>query len=139
MSVNLFLDGIDELRKALRDMPDDLTNDAIAIVATAAEDAASELRSVYPNGPMRDGVVVTDRSQLHQAKFTVESRTDQAVWWEFGTQNRTTQKGWNRGAEPAHKDRGLVTIARKHRVTMRAALIALVQSAGFMVTEDLSG
>jgi len=134
-SVNLFLDGLDELRKALRDMPDELTNDAIAIVATAAADTASEVKTVYPTGPMRDGVVVTDRSHQYQARFVVESRTPQAVWWEYGTENRVTKQGWNRGSEPAHKDQGLVSIAKRHRVLMKAALVALVQSAGFMVTE----
>jgi hypothetical protein len=134
-AVNLFLDGLDELRKALRDMPDELTNDAMAIVATAAEDTASEVRSVYPAGPMREGVDVTDRSHQYQAKFVVQSHTPQANWWEFGTQNRHTQQGWNRGAEPAHKDRGLIAIAKRHRATMHAALVALVRSAGFMVTE----
>ena len=116
-------------------MPDELTNDALAIVATAAEDTASELRGVYPSGPMQDGVVVSDRSVQYRARFVVESQTEQAVWWEFGTENRTTQEGWNRGAEPAHKDTGLISIAKRHRVTMRAQLIALVESAGFHVTE----
>jgi len=134
-SVNLFLDGLDELRKALRDMPDELTNDAIAIVATAAADTASEIKTVYPTGPMREGVVVTDRSHQYQARFVVESRTPQATWWEFGTENRRTKQGWNRGSEPAHKDQGLVSIAKRHRALMKAALIALVQSAGFLVTE----
>jgi hypothetical protein len=135
-SVNLFLDGLDELRKALRDMPDELTNDALAIVATAAADTASELRGVYPSGSMEDGVVVTDRSHQYQARFVVESRTPQASWWEYGTENRHTQQGWNRGSEPAHKDTGLVSIAKRHRARMTAALIALVQAAGFNVTES---
>jgi hypothetical protein len=134
-SVNVFLDGLDELRKALRDMPDELTNDAIAIVATAAEDTASELRGVYPDGPMADAVKVADRSHQYQARFVVQSPTKEAGWWEYGTQNRHTQQGWNRGAEPAHKDKSLGGIAKRHRAAMKAALIALVQSAGFMVTE----
>jgi hypothetical protein len=135
VSVTLLLDGLDDLRKALQDMPDALTNDAIGIVAGAAHDCADELKTVYPPGPMADHVVVEDRSQQYQARFVVESTTEQAVWWEFGTQNRQTQQGWNRGSEPAHPQRGLISLARKHRVTMRAELVALVQEAGFDVRD----
>lgn len=135
MPVNLFLDGLDELRNALRDMPDQLTNDAIAIVATAAHDTASDIKGQYPSGPMRDGVVVVDRSAPYRARFVVESRTAQAVWWEFGTQNRVTQQGWNRGAEKAHPDQSLIRIAKFYRARMHAALVELVRSAGFTVTE----
>jgi len=135
MPVNVFLDGLDELRKALRDMPDELTNDAIVIVLTAANNTASQVKAAYPSGPMRDGVSVTDRSVQYQAHFVVESDTDEAVWWEFGTQNRHTQQGWNRGAEPAHPERGLIGIAKRERAAMHAALVELVRRAGFMVTE----
>lgn len=136
MSVHVLLDGLDELRQALRDMPAELTNDALAIVASAADDTASEVRSVYPSGPMRNDVVVVDRSRQHQARFVVESRSEAAVWWEFGTENRTTQQGWNRGAAPAHPDVAVLAIAKRHRAPMRAQLIALVERAGFTVTED---
>jgi hypothetical protein len=138
MSVTLLLDGLDELRKALRDMPDALTNDALAIVATAAEDTATAVKAVYPNTVMDEGVFVVDRSQQYQAKFVVESRTSMAIWWEYGTANRTTQLGWNRGAEPAHPDQGLISIAKRNRARMTAALIALVQDAGFDVHESLA-
>jgi hypothetical protein len=133
--MSVLLDGLDELRKALHDMPDELTNAALAIVATAAEDTAAEVRTVYPTGPMRDQVVVSDRSEPYKARFVVESRAPQAHLWEWGTQNRYTQQGWNRGAAPAHKDHGLVSIAIRHRARMKAALIALVESAGFEITE----
>jgi hypothetical protein len=135
VSVNLFLDGLDDLRKALRDMPDELTNEAIGIVAGAAHDCAEELKSVYPPGPMAAHVIVEDRSRQYEARFFVESQTDQAVWWEYGTQNRQTQQGWNRGAEPAHPQQGLITLAMKHRATMRRELVALVQEAGFDVRD----
>lgn len=134
MSANVFLDGLDELRKALHDMPDELTNEAIAIVATAAADTASEIKTVYPAGPMRDAVTVSDRSGPYLARFVVESPTAEASWWEWGTENRHTQKGWNRGSEKAHPDQSLVGVAKPHRAAMRAALIALVERAGFTVT-----
>jgi hypothetical protein len=136
MGVTVDLEGIDELTQALQNMADHLTNEALEIVATAAADTMTELKSVYPDGPMRAAVHVEDRSVQYQARFVVVSPTDEAEWWEFGTQNRHTQKGWNRGAEPAHRDRGLLPIAVRHRKAMRAALVAMVQREGFDVSDD---
>ena len=113
--MSVLLDGLDELRLALHDMPDALTNAALEIVATAAADTAAEVKTVYPTAAMRDAVVVSDRSEPYKARVVVESRTPQAHWWEWGTENRHTQQGWNRGSEPAHPDRGLVGIAKRHR------------------------
>jgi hypothetical protein len=136
MSVTVDLDGINELTKALRDMPAHLTNEAIVIVLSAANDTQDELKRVYPDGPMSQAVHVEDRSRQYQARFVVVSPTEQATWWEFGTQNRVTKKGWNRGSEPAHKDRGLLSIAKRNRKAMRAALVAMVVREGFDVVDD---
>lgn len=135
-SVTVDLDGIDELTQALRDMPDHLTNEAIVIVLSAANDTRDELKRVYPEGPMSAALHVEDRTRQYQARFVVVSPTEQATWWEFGTENRHTQKGWNRGKEPAHKDKGLLSIAKRNRRLMRAALVAMVQREGFDVSDD---
>lgn len=138
-SVWVLLEGLDELRKALRDMPERLHANADVIVANAAWDTARELLSVYPgNGPLRRGVVVEDRSSALQSRHVVVSRSREAEWWEFGTQNRRTQKGWNRGAAPAHAN-GLIALARPHRKDMRRQLIEMLRGEGFAVHEDASG
>lgn len=133
--MSVLLDGLDELRLALHDLPAELAYEAMAIVGDAAEAAAAELRTVYPGEWMSAHVYVANRSEPYIARFTVLSQTSEAGWWEYGTQNRHTQKGWNRGAAPAHKDQGLGSIAKRHRIVMKAALIALVRAAGFDVTE----
>ena len=136
-SVMVAFEGLDELRKALRDLPDELEAQARVIVEDAANKTAGELLAAYPHyGALHNGVHVVDKSSKLQARFVVESRSHEASWWEFGTQNRHTQKGWNRGAAPAHPGQGLVPLAGRNRRAMRGDLVALVRANGFDVVDD---
>lgn len=137
MGVRVNLDGLGTLREALMKLPAELEAAASRIVEHAATDTAARLLGVYPgHGPLRAGVHVVDKSTQWTAKWRVESRSAEAEWWEFGTQNRHTQQGWNRGSTPAHKDTGLISIARTRRRQMVAELIDFVRDQGFIVTED---
>jgi hypothetical protein len=139
-SMRIVFEGLDELRKALRDLPAALQAEAATIVEDTAYDAARDLLAAYPPepGPLRNGVVVVDRSSRWQARWDVKSKSKQASWWEFGTQNRHTQQLWNRGAAPAHRDQGLVPIAIRHRRTMLDKLIEVVKRNGpFEITEEV--
>lgn len=139
MGVKVNLEGLGTLREALMKMPETLRAEASAIVERAATDSADRLLAVYPqkNGALQQGVYVVDKSTQWTAKWAVESRSKEAEWWEFGTQNRHTQEGWNRGSTPAHKDQGLISIAKARRRAMVAELIAFVREQGFVVTEGL--
>jgi hypothetical protein len=50
------------------------------------------------------------------------------------TQNRITAKGWKRGAGPAHPDRGVIGIAKKHRAAMYRLFTPLLERLGFSVS-----
>jgi len=137
MSVRVLLQGNNELRDALGKLPEALNLEARAIVRTAAETTAAQLRSVYPQGgtgAMRRGVKVTTRDTTTTVSAKVRSTTDEATYWEYGTQVRRTSQGFNRGAMPAATGRGLISLAQRNRRRMLDELVALVREAGFTVT-----
>jgi len=136
-SLVLTLDGIGELSQALSDLPAELQAEARVIVHAAAIAAADDLRTAYGSSKMADHVYVVDNSVPMQEKWTVESRAKEAVWWEFGTQNRHTQAGWNRGSAPAHRDQGLMTIAKRIRREMYDGLRMMASLEPFYQTEIL--
>jgi Bacteriophage HK97-gp10, putative tail-component len=137
VSVRVLLEGNNELRAALGSLTEELNQEARAIVHEAAQQTASQLRSVYPRGrtgAMQRGVKVTTRDTTTTTSAKVRSTTDEATYWEYGTQVRRTNAGFNRGAMPAATGHGLISLASRNRRQMLDDLVALVRSAGFTVT-----
>lgn len=133
-------EGMSELRKEIRGLPPLLAQKAEARVTDAAGNAATALRDAYPAGPtggLRRGVRVTSSRRKSLVVATVISSAPEAHLWEFGTQVRRTQRGWNRGAEPAHYNQGIVGIAIRYRRLLLAQLIAIVEEQGLPVTGDV--
>lgn len=130
----LMFDGMDELKIVLRQLPVELRDEATEPVVNAGETAASALRQNYPPGPMRDGVKVKTERSTFGVSVTVKSTAPESHLWEFGTQNRKTLQGWNRGKAPSHKPEGLVPIAQRNRKRMDQQLIDIVRKAGFEVS-----
>jgi len=135
MGVTLQWEGLDEFRAALRALPAQLEAEATTTIDGAAQTTADRLTAAYPDktGELRAGVSV----QKFSMSAIVVSASPVAHLWEFGTQVRETQKGFNRGAEPAHYNLGLVGIAEQERREMYADLIAIVEEAGFDVIGTL--
>jgi hypothetical protein len=139
VSVRVLLQGNNELRNALKQLPADLNRQARDIVHGAATATAATLRSVYPRGAtgaLRDGVTVTTSDSVTTTTATVRSRAKEAAWWEYGTQVRRTAAGFNRGAMPAATGHGLISIAARERRQMTAQLVELVRAAGFEVSQS---
>jgi HK97 gp10 family phage protein len=136
VSARVLLEGVDELRDALQRLPADLNREARGEVVAAAEGAAADLRAAYPEktGNLRRGVKVTTTESTASTVAIVKSTAKHAHLWEFGTENRRTQKLFNRGAMPAQYDRGLVGIAIRRRRRLEQALVAIVERHGFQVT-----
>jgi HK97 gp10 family phage protein len=131
MSAQVKWEGLDELRKQLQALPKDLNREARGRVIAAANSAADDLKQAYPKGDtgnLRKGVKVKVEESEVATHAVVRSSAAHAHLWEFGTQNRKTQKLWNRGSGPAHYDQGLVGIASKKRRNLNANLIAIVKS-----------
>jgi hypothetical protein len=136
MSVRIVLDGFSEFSEMLGAMPAAFTDASRSAVQQAADRTEAETIAGYPGtGHMRAGVKQTQEPG-GDATFAVvvHSTAPEAHLWEYGTENRSTQQGWNRGAEPAHRDQSLIAIADSHRQDMNASLAAMVSNAGFEVT-----
>jgi hypothetical protein len=137
MPVKVVWDGLVEFEQALAAIPTVVTDRSQAIVTAAADATKTETIAGYPNttGHMRAGVhTVEDTSKDATFAIEVRSTAPEAHLWEYGTQNRHTQRGWNRGSEPAHADRSLLAISEAHGPAMQAQLSGLVASLGFEVT-----
>jgi hypothetical protein len=138
MAVRLQLQGMTEFRAALRQLPEDLADEAGVIVQAQAENVAGQIESGYPQGPtgnLKRGVTVASSSASRfGAGAIVRSRAPHASIFEKGTTQRRTGKGWNRGAmpQPDVSQRMIPKVIRA-RQRMMAALIDLVRRAGFQV------
>jgi Bacteriophage HK97-gp10, putative tail-component len=136
----LRLDGLAELREALKALPAELVREAGVIVHAQAEAAASEMVSAYPvhTGNLRNHVRVelsSDRpgsSWLQSASARVTNRAKHAAIFEYGTGERRWANGKSTGRMPA--GRVFIPIAMQRRRIMLAALIDLVERSGLHVS-----
>ena len=121
--------GLRELKADLRRLPTELRDEGRAIVLDAANAAADELRSKYPEGPtgnLRRGVRVTQGTE--QTKFgiavKVKNIAPHAIIYERGSELRSF-RGANRGKmRPSHL---FVRTLSKHRRAMYEELADLVR------------
>jgi hypothetical protein len=144
--------GLEQLQRALRDVPDHIDEGAANIVKLSMNEAASDLKATYPLGPpgrhTEDGTPiepgalragVKKRFRINRRGYavgTVRSLAPHSHLYEFGTAFRQTAAGWNRGRVKSFEERGmvgLVGIAERERREMQSALYALVRNAGFLI------
>lgn len=137
MSVTVKLVGLEDFRRALRNLPQELVEESSHIVVTAAENAKRQLQSVYPQGPtgnLRSKIVVRTVPSRLTAQARLLSQAPHAHLYEFGTRNRRTDKGWRRGRMPkAAASDAAIPVFIQARRRMVQALIGVVQRAGFLV------
>lgn len=141
MSVKLQIDGLTEFREALRQLPQELTAEAGAIVLAIAEEAGQQIQAAYPQGPtgnLKRRVTVTkEPSSAFGVRATVRSRAPHASIFEKGTGQRQTRTGANRGRMPvAPPNEQMIPIAIRARRRMVLALIQMLQRAGLVVTQS---
>jgi len=131
MPVTLKMTGLTELRAALRNLPEELTGEASAIVLAHAEEAQRRIESGYPQGPtgnLKRGVVTQRSSSRFTAGATVLSRAKHAYLYEHGF----TRKGKNTARKTPQ---AMIPIVVRVRAQMVRSLIQLVRSVGFEVNE----
>lgn len=132
---------MDELRAALRALPEDMAREASEIVQTQAEFARQDIQRVYPSvtGTLANRV---DTSKATTSRFgagtVVRSRAPHSAMYEFGTKPRRTASGANRGRMPAaDASKAMIPIVIRRRRQMVAKLIELVRRAGFTVDAEV--
>lgn len=137
MSVKLQMDGLAEFRRALRNLPADLTEEASAIVLAHAEEADRQITNAYPEGPtgnLKRGVTTERNTSRFSTSAIVRSRAKHAWIFENGTRLRKTRQGASRGVMPAAQlAQKMIPIVIRRRRAMVQALIQLVRRAGFEV------
>lgn len=136
----LELQGLAELRAALRNLPKVLTGEASHVVEGAANGAASTVKSNYARGKtgnLIEGVVVEHGSfGQFAAGAIVKSKAKHAWIYENGTQVRHTAKGAHRGVMPAPSPpgRAFIPVMIKARKQMYLKLADLLKRHGLQVT-----
>jgi hypothetical protein len=137
MASSVKLEGLEAFRRALRNLPEDLKNDAAEIVRGTADDAKGEVQRVYHEGPtgnLRRGVTKQEEHGRFGVSAVVRSRAKHSLIYERGTQARRTRTGANRGRMPeAPESDRMIPIVVKHRKRMTERLKDLVRKAGFQV------
>ena len=129
-------EGLDELKEILRYFPAHLTAAASAEIMDEANGAAAEIREDYPevSGNLKGHVSVV---QLSAGEFgaaaQVRSTAKHAHLYEYGTQTRQTDLGYNRGAMPAKPVVGAVMGRRRRQLYRR--LIRMMELEGLEVRE----
>lgn len=141
MSATLRWDGLDELRLALRNMPQDLTAEAAHIVEGAANGAEVDIRAEYNQvtGNLRDGLRQT---HFEDSKFSVgvllKSTSPHAWLWDNGSEARHWASGKSTGTmwgktPPQHTFVRTVVRARRR---MYEQLQQMLERHGLTVTGD---
>jgi hypothetical protein len=131
--------GLTEFKTALRNLPEELTDEGGDIVATASERAQRETQSGYPQGPtgnLRARVTREQESASSKfgASFRVRSGAPHSYIFENGTRTRQTAKGANRGRMPeAAESQKMIPVVIRNRRVMFERLKDLVRKAGFQV------
>jgi hypothetical protein len=142
--------GLDDLRKRLLELPQEMTELAEAIIAEAAEGSAAEIREAYPVGPgddeyeggnLRKGVRVR-RETAHKpysVRLAVRSTAQHATLFEVGTvvrynisrNKQLLKKPANRGFMPGANI--FVPIVVRRRREMYEDLTAVIEQVGLDV------
>ena len=137
MSASITFDGLDELREALRRLPEELAAEASGIVLEAARDASSDIEGAYPErtGNLKHGLFIFESAaSKFGAGAVLKNRAQHAYMFEYGTQARHNAIGANRGSMPP----GNVFIPRvlKHRRRMYERLKAMLVRHGATVSGE---
>ena len=139
MANNRFaMDGLAELKAALRNLPKELQAESSAIVYANADKARDELRAEYAKhtrtGNLANHVTVSKRPGQFGAAALVKNTAKHAHLFENGTQARHTDIGANRGAMPA--GHVFVPIMIRRRRVMYEVLKELLVKHGLIVSGD---
>ncbi len=133
----LVIDGLDELRAALRRLPEELAAQASRIVMANANAAAFEIKTGYAShrisGDLQDKVQVEHVAMGRGgAGSRVTNSSKIANIFENGTMVRHTARGYNRGASPP--GHVFIPAITRWRRRMYEELAALLVRNGLEVT-----
>lgn len=134
-------DGLAELKAALRNLPQRLTQEASNIVEHTAQQMKDDVQAAYRakvkeevTGNLVNRVVISRSTGGFITGAVVKNNAPHAYIFEHGTQVRHTDLGYNRGRMPP--GRVFVPIAVRRRREMFNALKSMVERNGLTVIGD---
>lgn len=131
----IVFDVLEELKKSLRELPQEMHGEAEHIVDGESNGAALEIRSKYGqvSGKLVQGVVVerVERTRFFAGRRVV-NKSPLAQVYENGTQVRHTELGYNRGRMPAAHV--FVPVMIRRRKAMYEKLRDMMRRKGLKVT-----
>lgn len=137
MSTRFYFEGLDEFRRALRDLPEHLAQEAGGIIEEETAGAEVEIGAAYSahsrSGKLRRALrrrIVKDRVSV---TGEVRNTSRLAIILENGSQARHTDIGANRGSmPPAHV---FVPVMQRRRRRTYERLKEMMVREGLLVTE----
>ena len=134
MSASVRWSGFSEFLREFGSIPERLKSEGMGIVVEETEGAANEIRQAYPRvtGTLAKRVRTSYPSTSILVGL-VRSQAPHAHLYEFGTRQRRTSKGANRGVMPAANPAVVVPIARRRRSRMARRMVDMLRRMGFQV------
>lgn len=129
--------GLTEFLRDFGSIPERLHTDGMGIIREETEGAAVEIAQAYP----RKTGTLAKRVKTFYPSTTilvglVRSMAPHAHLYEFGTKQRKTANGANRGVMPAANPEVVVPIARRRRARMARRMVDMLRRAGFQVGNE---
>jgi hypothetical protein len=136
MSARLTIQGLEELRAALRRLPEDLAGEAAHLIEARGNGAVATIKAGYPkrSGELRDKLAVTHTRSRVGARSVIRNTSKHALPFDVGTQAaRQTRGGANRGSAPANPI--FSQTIRRERRGLQDDLRDLLVRHGLLVTD----
>lgn len=134
MSAKVQWQGLDEFLREFGAIPQHLHEEGMGIIREETEGAAAEISQAYPRktGTLASRVRTSYPSTSILVGL-VRSAAPHSHLFEFGTKQRRTARGFNRGVMPKANPSVVVPIARRRRARMARRMVDMLRRAGFQV------
>lgn len=135
-------DGLEELKEALMNLPEELTGEAGHILEATGNAAVHEIKAAYPSvtGNLRDHVEMAQYTAGRFGVIVVIQNTAKHAWiYEHGTEARHyyTDSGALHPTGRMPPGKVFIPLMMKHRRRMYQALADLLERHGIEATVDL--
>jgi hypothetical protein len=143
MSARIVWSGFRELLRELNQLPTDVRAEGHQILVDEAKQMAREIEPYYPEqarttrgtGRLRGATRVIEATG-DVVGAVVKNVSPVSHLWHWGTGQRRTAKGYNRGRMPKANPEPLVPLARAVRRRAKARIVKMLERKGFEVRES---
>jgi hypothetical protein len=136
MSGSIKMSGLTELQKFISEADEDIRTEATTIVHEATEQTAREWRRRMPRGETGNlqAGLTTKYPAANEIVGVTLSSAPHSHLVEFGTKNRKTKSGADRGKMPKLEGDNAGFIAQRNRSQMYNRLLQMIKRFGFEIS-----